>query len=400
MSIGEQVGDVETGAQSELSEGGLTAEEKAAFDAMQRGDAGPSEIEAGQAGDEGDIDPEPDGDDGQADPEHVSATTDKDPTQDGQQPRQTPKTISYGKYQREQRKAAEKADKLAAELDTERQQRVRLDERTRMLMEAINAKQPVAAAKVDEPVEAEDPEPNGEEDFVAHAAWTARELKRTQDIVKKIDGRYTQDREQTTAQNEEQRVYNTLSADLERAAKADPEYADAFVHLRESRFTELGFVFAGIDINDPEQCKTLTPEAQAKLSDDIQRAFYADQMEVARAAIKANRSPADSVRNLARARGFSPKAKVAATETNGKVPPIDGKAPAIAAKPAAVKDQLAAIREGQAASTSLSDAGGSPGGAISPERLAAMSDDEFTEYYDSMSKGQFDRVALGKPANA
>jgi hypothetical protein len=408
MAIGENVGEVDTGTGSDRNSDGLTAEEQSQFDQMMR-DGGNQPPERDGAG-EGDI-AAADDDSGDDNEDDDAAVGDREPAPDavardapkeGDAPRPNPKTISYGKYQREQRKAAEKADKLAKDLADERTQRVRLDERTRMLMEAINSKAapapaPAAAAEPD------DPEPNADEDFVAHAAWTSRELKRTQALIKDRDTAYQNDRTQTAAEREEQNIYRTFSSDLERAASSNPEYAEAFVHLRESRFTELGFVFAGIDINDPEQCATLSQQEQTKLSDNIQRAFYADQMEVARAALKSGKSPAEQVRHLARARGYAPKPPASGGGERRAAPATNGTAPAAraaAAPPASVKDQLAAVREGQKTATSLSDAGGSPGGSISPERLAAMSDEEFTEFYDSMSKGQFDRVVLSKPANS
>ena len=74
-------------------------------------------------------------------------------------------------------------------------------------------------------------------------------------------------------------------------------------------------------------------------------------------------------------------------------------APAAPASPAgSVKDQLNAVRDNLEASRSLSDAGGSPGGQMTPERLASMSDAEFQSYYNSMPKEALDRV-MGKPAN-
>ena len=116
-----------------------------------------------------------------ADPEPVVAEGER---------RQVPKTISYGKYQREIKKRDDAAAALQAKLDgstaetrKEREERVRLDERTRMLLDAINAK-PKAA----DPAKTEDadPEPDGEDDPIAHAAWTGRELKRTQKIIQDI----------------------------------------------------------------------------------------------------------------------------------------------------------------------------------------------------------------------
>jgi hypothetical protein len=315
-----------------------------------------------------------------------------------------PKTISYGKHQREQQKQQKRFDDLQKQLDAargetakEREARTRLDERTNLLLEAIQTKAPAAAEKKDD-----DPEPDGEADPIGHLQWQNRQLaKRVEDLTAG-----TQRQQQETAQQQQERqLYEAYAGDLENAARADASFADAFVHLRETRYRELGFIYAGIDVNDPAQCAQLSPEDQAALSQNIQRTFHNEQMMVAREAIKVRKSPAQVVRNLALARGFQPKAKEAAADDGGtavaaaskvanggarKAPPADA---------GSVKDQLQAIREGQGAAKSLSDGGGSPGGSITPQRLAEMSDDEFLELYENMPKRKLDSL-MGKPANS
>ena len=63
-----------------------------------------------------------------------------------------------------------------------------------------------------------------------------------------------------------------------------------------------------------------------------------------------------------------------------------------------VSDQLEQIRQHAAASRSLSDAGGSPGGDLTPERLVAMDDDEFEQLVATMPKGRLDKL-MGKGPN-
>jgi len=399
----EAVGDVDEGTQSDLDIGGMTAEEQATWDAMKAGRDVPQPDGGGDAdtgegdGDSGG-DSAGDGDGGDPDP-LVAGGDHKDDAAGGEK-RVPPKTISYGKYQRERKKQEEAAAALQARLDgalaetaKEREQRTRLDERTKMLLDAISVKQPAA---VEKPATETDPEPDGEDDPIAHAAWTSRELKRTQQTIKAIqDG--TQKREtQTAAEQEERQVYDTYENDLKREATADPAFAQAFVHLRESRYTELGYIYAGIDINDKAAVDAaLTPEQQGQLAQNIQRSFHQEQMLVAREALSKGKSPAKVVANLARARGWKPEVAVVPAKTNGNgngaAPPARQAAPG---KPT-VSEELAAIREGQANSKSLSDAGGSPGGDITPERLATMSDDEFEEFYNSMPKNKLDKM-MGK----
>lgn len=400
-------GGSDAGEQDDL---GLSAEEQAAFDAMQAGrdPAAKDDIEpGGAAGDAGDGAGEGDGAaDEDADGEAAAAdgaadgAADTAAAADGGKP--PPKTISYGKYQREQQKLQKRYDDLQKQLDAargetakEREARTRLDERTRMLLDAINKPPaPVAAAADD------DPEPDKESDPIGHLEWRNRKLEKT--VADLASGRQ-QDQQLSAAEQEERQVYTTYAGDLEAAAQADPTFADAFVHLRETRYRELGFIYANIDITDPEQCKQLSPEDQATLSQNIQRTFHNEQMMVARESLKARKSPSQTVRNLALARGFVPKKADAAADeaaaaggkkANGGAPP--GRQVA-AADAGSVKDQLQAIREGQQSARSLSDAGGSPGGSITPERLADMPDDEFEELFNSMPKRKLDAL-MGKPS--
>lgn len=402
----EQVED--SGSDVDLDASSLSADEQAQFDAMQRGaESGAKEdIEpAGAAGDGGaQGGGGEDGDDGEPAAGDEPAPAAADGAADGAG--KAPKTISYGKYQRELAKEAKKREDLEAriaaangETAKEREARARLDERTKLLLEAINAKPaPAAGAAADA-----DPEPDAEADPIGNLQWHNKRLaKQVQDLT---TGRQ-QEQQQSAALTEEQTLYRRFEGDLTREAAADPTFADAFVHLRETRYRELGFIYADIDIQDPAQCKLLSEADQARLSDNIQKSFYQEQLLVAKQAIGAGKSPAKVVKNLALSRGFAPKAAPTAAEVAAAAAAPAGGAPP--AKPAgdrpvapvaagSVKDQLQAIRDGQEGSRSLSDAGGSPGGTVTPERLADMSDDEFAEFYDSMPKGKFDRL-LGKPA--
>lgn len=384
---------------------GLSAEERAQFEAMQGRESGiapPADKEAGAA-DVGDAEPaDAGGSDLGADGEvAVGEATDgpAEGAQDGSGERRTPKTISYGRHQRDLQALQAKLDGAMAETTKEREQRTRLDERAKMLLEAIQAKPAVPVADTAAADAAKDPEPDGEADPIGHLQWQNRKLAKT---VEDLQSGRQQEQQQTAAEREEAQTYRVYEADLTREAAADPAFADAFVHLRETRYRELGFIYADIDITDPAQCALLSAEDQSKLSDSIQRSFHNEQMLVARQALQAKKSPAKVVANLARARGFVPKAPAPANgASNGAQVPTktaNGAARVVApADAGTVTDQLKAIRDGQEASRSLSDAGGSPGGTITPDRLANMSDDEFTEFYNQMPKGRLDQL-MGKPA--
>ena len=395
----EKVGDVDSGTGSDVELGGMTAEEQAAFDAMKSGRDLPGEGDGGDG--EADHDLAADDHDGAGDTGDVGDTGDTGaaagdavPDAGDTESRPPPKTISYGKYQRELKKAQTAAEALRTRLDgsekertKEREERLRLDERTKLLLEAINTPRPKpeAAQKPDE-----DPEPNKDDDPLGHLEWRNRRLEKT---VSDLQSGRQRDVEQTTARNAEQEVYMAFTADVERAAQRDPAFAEMFVHLRESRYQELGYIMGGIDVNDKDAVAALTPEQQMRLSSDIQQTFYNEQMLVARQALAQGRSPAREVANLARARGWRPKAAAPAPKPNGSAAAPAPRAAAAAAK--SVTEELATIRDGLEASKSLSDTGGAPGGNITPERLAAMSSEEFEEYYNSIPKRQLDRL-MGK----
>lgn len=410
-NFAERVDDTDGGGGDADPIDGLTAEEQAQLNAMSGGkSAGDSDNvdSGGDAGGGGDDNDEPDaGDDatGAGDAPDPGAGDRDAAAADGAERRPAPKTVSYGKYQRELAKAQKASEDLQARLDgqtretvKEREERIKLNERTRLLLEAINTKQPTAAA----PKEDRDPEPDGESDPIGHSQWKIRKLE---GLVDELRSGRQQEQQVSAAEQEERQVYGTFLADIDREVAVDPTFGDAFVHLRETRYRELGFIYADIDITDTAQVATLTEADQAALSENIKRSFYNEQIMVARGAIKAGKRPAKVVANLARARGFVPKAAAAAAaeadparaRTNGAAKPGNGAAaPAARAAPqGTVSDQLEQIRQNQAASRSLSDAGGSPGGDLTPERLGEMDDTEFEELLATMPKSRLDKL-MGK----
>lgn len=408
----EKIPDVDEGSKTGPAPiDGLTAEEQAQVDAMNAGNAPPG-ADGEPAEPAGDADASADGesDEGDDEPEVVPDAAVADGTaKTDAEPRQVPKTVSYGKHQRELAKANKARDDLQARLDgalqetaKEREARTRLDERSKLLLEAINTK---AAPAAPAPKEPDDPEPNADEDPIGHTQWETRQLKRE---LAEIKGGQQRQQAATQAETEETQILDTLESDIRREASADPTMMDAFSHLRDTRYTELGYIFANIDINDPKQCATLTASDAKALEQHIINTFRNEQVLVARQSIAAGRSPASVVRNLARSRGWVPKAAEApaaaadadpAKSGNG-APKAAGTGPAVRSEAprGSVKDQLSAVRDNLEASRSLSDAGGSPGGAMTPERLASMSEREFQEYFNSIPKDQMDSL-MGKPDN-
>lgn len=406
------------GGGDDLPIDGLSAEEQAQLTALREGGADVPADPAGDDGEpagEGDIehagaaaDDGEDGDDDGGEPaDGAAAPADGQPAAGDQGQRKSPKTISYGRHKKEQAKLQKQVEELQASLGTEREQRTRLSERTQMLLEAINQKPPPAAAAAPAaPKEPEDPEPDAGQDPIGHIQWENRQMRA--ELTRLSSGVQKRD-EETQAQAAERSDYERYTGEINRAAAADPQFADAFTHLRETRYRELGFIFANIDVEDPEQCKLLSPDQARALEQKIQETFYNEQMLVARQSWNARRPINQTVMNLARSRQWKPKeappaggaapAPAAAAPAGGAAPARrngngNGAAPAAAAP--SVTDQLAAIRDGAAASRSLGDAGGSPGAIIDEKRLIEMGDDEFEEFL-ALNKRGVD-AALGKPA--
>lgn len=410
----------------------LSDEEVAALSQMRTGERdGTGEAEpddegdardGGEDGDDGEdgSDGVDTGDDQAGAGERDQGTRDDGSQREQEQQKPRPKTINYGRHQRELAKREQRLAELEGLLNTERAERqkatdrvTRLDERTRMLLDAINAK-PQAQQQQQED---QDPEPDKDQDPIAHLEWRNRRLEKQ---VQELSEGTTRDRQQRQQQTEEQREANEYTAALETAARANPDFADAFVHLRETRFTELGAIYAGIDVNDPEEVAKLSIEDQANLSRAIQASFAQEQSMVYREAKRTGRSVEQTIMRLAKARGFTPKQRQQQQQeqddqrepkpAGGRRERVDdrfvqqeegdGRRPQPPARRQqqerrSVSDEIDNIRAAAGASRSLSDAGGSPGGDIDLKRLVEMDDDEFVELFEKTSKNRFDRL-MGK----
>lgn len=120
-----------------------------------------------------------------------------------------------------------------------------------------------------------------------------------------------------------------------------PDYMDAATHLRNARTLML---------------RTLgIPEQQ------IAQQVHAETLQVAMLAQQRGTNFAESIYNLARAAGYTPK-QAAAAATNGET-------------------QMETVQRGQQLATGLSSSGSAPATKMTAERLAGMSEREFAAYY-------------------
>jgi hypothetical protein len=255
--------------------------------------------------------------------------------------------------ERERRKAVE------AEYAKARESQARLDERLAILNEALKPKEEPKAPP--NPLEEPDIDPN--EDPLGALAQAQKRVNfmRDQQARSMEESRAHSEARQTFA-----RVQADYRADAARLMAVDPAFKDAYaflVNMRHAEYEALGVT----DVNERNA------------------AIARDEADIVINAIKAGRPPAEAVYAIAKARGFKPVAPAA--------PAAGGMRPTASATQATAK--LQQIREGQAASQTLSHAGGSPDVTLTAESLVAMSEDEFSVLFDKLSKEQ-QRELLGR----
>lgn len=360
---------------------GLTPEERTQFDDMKKATDAPAEggdppadaapAEGGKGGNAAGVAAAAAADDDDDDDGEVAPAK---PGADGKPP---PRRVNYNKYRRVEERAvtAEKA------LQETRDSQTRLDERLRLLNEALTPKEAAAAA------DDEDPEPDPEKDIFGHARWQGRQIKRLTDVIQ-------ESRQTSAARDEEAQVANTYVEDARNFQATEPTFIPAYQFLMANRTYELAEYYFGKDL--AEEGVKLTPQEHAQ----IKNAIADEERELATQAIKAGQSPAQRIFKLAKARGFRPPAKPAAAAAAAADPKNVAKVPGSLADPVkpgsakpSVTEEIKNIQRG-AASRSLSEGGGAPANPLTPERLANMPQDEFDAFMDALSPTE-QRRAMG-----
>ena len=329
----------------------FTPEEQAMFDAYERGEDAPAAPAGG-----GESAPAADGAPGAAEaaaaaPGAVAAPGEvlDNPDLDGEDDLEANKGrfVRHGAFhQARQRFKAERARAEAAEQRVaELQERfTRGDERLRLLSEAMQKAPQAPAAAQPAPEPEAVPDPN--EDIFGYAKYLEKQIADLRNGHQQMTEAQKQQAEQARAADEERTIVGAYQQDIERYAATEPAFVEAYRYLVSGRVAELKLY----GLSDADAIK------QAN----------ADELAFVRAAVQRGVSPAEQAFALAKARGFVAKAP------EPTAPP----APA-AETPAERQARLAA---GQAASKSLSGAGGGPAGEITLEMLATMSEADFEKF--------------------
>lgn len=401
---------VDTGGEGGAPEpdDGLTAEERGQFNAMRDGgapgaDVGGADTVAGGAGDAAARKPEAGADDDDDDHDgEVEAKPGSQPAlgADGK-PAKLPRRVSYSRWQKAQDEIVALKKKLDDDGKLSAENQARLDERLRIINEAL-APKPKAADAVDD-----DPEPDPDEDFLAHGKWMRRELARTQAALKEAHKGIETVNVDRQNEAQQSQIVQAYDADASTFARTEPNFVPGYQWLMANRIAELAVYKYGKDMT--EEGARLTP---AELN-WIKGVIQGEENDIVTMALKEGKSPAERIYKLAKARGYRPPAPVpqngagkpgnGAAQNGGKVPGSLADAAAAAdvagAARSSVSEEIAKVRKGVEDSTSLSTGGGAPSIVLTPERLANMPQDEFSALLERLSPEEL-RLVTGGPARA
>ena len=299
----------------------------------------------------------------------------------------------YSRWQRDRQRRQElqtalkeRDDKLAAtsvEMAAEREKWARLDERLRVFREASEAPDPAALAAAQPKTK-----PDREADPFGYMAWLEERLEKVSSDV-----------EQTTTRTQERdaavELTSTFRNDAAQYSRNNPDFWEtapnahdgAYHYLMRNRDAQL----QALGYADPQERMRIIA---ADERDIVARAFEARQRNPSAP------GPSEVLFNLAMSLGYQKRAPAAAPPLqNGATPPAangaaNGQArpgAATAPPPAAttVTDQIRSIQQGQAASRSLSSAGGAPPPTgIDLAAIAEMSDNEYAGWVRGLTAAQ------------
>ncbi len=352
-----------------VEDDGFTPEERQQFEQMREPEAPPPEPAPETPPPEAVaqpavVDPSPSDDD---DDEPAAAAP-----QPGAAPaQQQPRRVNYQKFARLEQRYKD----LQKQFNEREQTNTRLDERLRLLNEALATPQQTP--------QEEDPEPDPEKDIFGHNAWLKRQFTKQQQALEEI-------RSGRQSETEETQIARTYEDDARIFASREPNFVPAYQHLMNSRLAELAMYYFGKDVTE-EGVQLSAQEVQR-----IKQTAAQEERQLVQEALQQGQSPAQRVFQLARARGFRPQAAAPAAQAapgNGAVQPA--KPNGAAAQPS-VTDEIAKIKQGQAAALTLSGGGGVPSNPMTAEKLANMSQEEFNRLMDTLEPDEWRTLMEGR----
>ena len=261
----------------------------------------------------------------------------------------------------------EKARAFEAELKAERETRARIDERLKMLSEAVSSAEPT------EKVDAAPEVPDIEVDIFGNVreAWNE---------IKAIKASLAGHQAETAEQRQTAAVISSYQRDAVNFESKQPDFKEAYNFLIGLRKTQL--------------------EAQRYSPEEVNKWLHIEEMNLVQRAFEGKTSPSQDIYNLAKSMGYAPKAAAAAAQPTAQPAPAAPAKPAPAAPLTApsVTEEIDRIKAGKAASISLSNGGGGGAEEMSLEWLANAPLKEFQAFMDKPGNREKVERAMGKAA--
>src|SRR3990167_898857 len=280
----------------------------------------------------------------------------KEPAKDAKKPEpEKQKTVPHGAMEAERRKRKEVESAFEAFRRDRAERDARLDERIAIINEAMKPKE-------------EEPDPD-KDIFGAfeHLKGQFNELHQQRTTEQQ------QAAENRRQQEQVNHIRTAYEADAEMFAVETPDFRAAYDFLLASRQKELRLLPAYR--NNPAA---------------LRQAIQADELAIVQSALESGDSPAAVMYAIAGARGYAPK-----QPASEEKPADEVKKPEEVAKPNGA-DKIDEIERRRDASISLSDGGGSPGGAkIRLDAIDRMKPDEFKAFVARINKNNpkgYDRL--------
>lgn len=337
--------------------------------------------------------------------------------QAGQQ--RPPRRVNWNKFQRME----ERATAAERERDQFKETFARTDERLKLINEALSA----GGKQQQKANEQEDPEPDREKDLFGWTSWASRQMA---NMSKLISGQ----QQEKQVSEEERTTANNYVEDVRRFVASEAEgknFGNAYQFLMDQRMGTMAFYYFGKNIVQDDGKLDLT-QLSVEQVNKLKAEIAGEERELVTTMLAQKQSPAKAVYQMARLAGFRPAAVAAGGQQAGAGAGNGaggGKAPGSLAEGAGgagqgqgggqarpgqgtqggnqgnqgaqpnVAEEIARVRNGQAANMSLSNGAGSPGQqTLTPERLANMSQAEFSALMEQIGDQGFQRIVEGSAA--
>jgi hypothetical protein len=272
------------------------------------------------------------------------------------------------------KEARTKAKAAEEELAKYRENYTRVDERLKMLSEAVSQPDPPPAPEVPEaPI---DPE----QDIFGAYKQQQKQLGKLMATIESLQAGQTEMVQQTAAERQTSVMVSSYKQDAAAFSQKQPDFTEAYNFLLGKREQQL--------------------KALGHSDDDVRSILYNEEMNLASRALGAKRSPAEQIYALAASMGYAkaaPQTAAAAATAAAPVAPAAAAAPAAPATPS-VTAEIDRIKAGQASSRSLSTGGGAAGEEISLEALANMPQKQFEAFMNQPGNRERVELAMGRRA--